>query len=300
MRDLEPILVEHAYELRAANRAERSIENRLYNLHLFADWLADQDDPPEAVAGVTTGHVTRWLAARAEVDAPETTLTRFRHLRAFFRWCEREEIVVKSPLANLREPSAELQPVPVLSPDELRALFATTKKDTSFLGRRDLAMLAFLADTGVRVGELVALEIEDLDFGKIGTAKVVGKFRRERMVAFSPRVGKVVLAYLRERAKHRLADEPRVWIGQRGPLREAAVWQVVRSRGEDAGIKGLHPHALRHTFAHRFRAQGGAEGDLAQLGGWRSPAMLARYGASAAAERAIDAHGKVDPLGDVL
>jgi integrase/recombinase XerC len=50
----------------------------------------------------------------------------------------------------------------------------------------------------------------------------------------------------------------------------------------------------------RFRAHGGAEGDLAQLGGWRSPAMLARYGASAAAERAVEAHGRVDALGDVL
>jgi integrase len=83
-------------------------------------------------------------------------------------------------------------------------------------------------------------------------------------------------------------------------LNEAAVWKVLKLRGRAADIEGLHPHRLRHTFAHRFRAQGGAEGDLAQLGGWRSPAMLARYGASAAAERAVEAHRRVDPLGDVL
>jgi integrase len=157
----------------------------------------------------------------------------------------------------------------------------------------------FLADTGVRVGELVALEVEDVDF-KTGTANVMGKFRRARTVAFGPKAGKALLAFLRVRASHRLADEPRLWIGQRGPLNEAAVWKVVKLRGEAAGIKGLHPHALRHTFAHRFRSNGGAEGDLAQLGGWRSPAMLARYGASAAAGRALEAHKRVDPLGDVL
>ncbi|MEX1146329.1 MAG: tyrosine-type recombinase/integrase [Acidimicrobiia bacterium] len=300
MRDLAPILTEHSYELRAAGKAERSIDNRTYNVRLFTDWLAGLDDAPEAVAEVTTAQVTRWLAERADVDAAETLLTRYRHLRAFFRWAEREEIVARSPLTNLREPRAETQPVPVLSTDDLRRLFATTRKDTSFLGRRDFAMLAFLADTGVRVGELVALEVEDLDFGKAGTAHVVGKFRRERTVAFGPKVGKALLAYLRERSRHRLAEDARLWIGQRGPLRAAAVWQVVRARGEDAGIKNLHPHVMRHTFAHRFRSEGGEEGDLAQLGGWRSPAMLARYGASAAAERALEAHQRVDLLGDVL
>ncbi len=202
-------------------------------------------------------------------------------------------------MSNMREPAAETQPVPVVATDDLRVLFATAKKDTSFLGKRDLAILAFLADTGVRVGGACRLEIEDLDF-KTATAYIVGKFRRRRTVHFNARAGKVLLAYLRERAKHRLADNPRVWLGQRGPLNEAAVWRIVKTRGEDAGIKNLHPHSLRHTYAHRFRARGGSEGDLAQLGGWRSPAMLARYGASAAQERALDAHAQVDPLGNVL
>jgi site-specific recombinase XerD len=294
VRDLNPILTEHAYDLRARGKAERSIDNRVRNVTLFAEWC-DAD----TVADVKPSHVTRWLSARADAgDAPETVLTRFGHLRAFYRWCEREEIVGKSPLANLREPTAETQPVPVLSADELRALFATCR-GKSFLDRRDFALLVFLADTGVRVGELVALELDNVDF-KTGTAQVMGKFRRARVVAFGPKAGKALLAYLRARAAHKDDESPRLWLGQRGPLNEAAVWKVVKLRGEAAGIKGLHPHALRHTFAHRFRSNGGAEGDLAQLGGWRSPAMLARYGASAAAERALEAHRKVDPLGDVL
>jgi site-specific recombinase XerD len=294
VKDLDPVLTEHAYDLRSRQKAERSIDNRVHNVTLFAEWC-DAD----TVADVKPAHVTRWLAARAEAgDAPETVLTRFGHLRAFYRWCEREEIVAKSPLANLREPTAETQPVPVLTDDQLRALFATCKgKDSR--QRRDFALLVFLADTGVRVGELVALELDDLDF-KTGTAQVMGKFRRARVVAFGPKAGKAVLAYLRIRGGHKDAESPRLWLGQRGPLNEAAVWKVVKQRGEEAGIEGLHPHALRHTFAHRFRSNGGHPDDLGVLGGWRSPAMLARYGASAAAERALEAHRKVDPLGDVL
>jgi site-specific recombinase XerD len=294
VNDLDAVLTEHAYDLRSRQKAERSIDNRVRNVTLFAEWC-----DAASVADVKPAHVTRWLSARAEAgDAPETVLTRFRHLRAFYRWAEREEIVDRSPLTNLHEPTAETQPVPVLSSDELRALFATCK-GRDFFDRRDFAMLVFLADTGVRVGELVALEVDDVDF-KTSTAAVVGKFGRRRVVAFGPKAGKALLAYLRVRSRHKDAESPRLWVGQRGPLNEAAVWKIVKQRGEDAGIDGLHPHALRHTFAHRFRSNGGAEGDLAQLGGWRSPAMLARYGASAAAERALEAHRKVDPLGDVL
>jgi integrase len=106
--------------------------------------------------------------------------------------------------------------VPVLSADELRALFATCKGKT-FLERRDFAMLVFLADTGVRVGELVAPEIDDVDF-KTGTANVTGKFRLARTVAFGPKAGKALLTYLRVRASHRLARlvQPRLDAGSSG------------------------------------------------------------------------------------
>src|SRR5262249_33095555 len=280
------------------------IDNRVRNVTMFADWC-----DASTVADVKPVDVTRWLAARAETgDAPETVLTRFRHLRAFYRWCEREEIVEKSPLATLREPTVETQPVHALTDDELRALFATCK-GTTFADRRDFAMLAFLADTGVRVGELVALEVEDLDF-KTSTAPVVGKFGRRRVVAFGPKAGKAVLAYLRARAGHKDAGEARLWIGQRRPPHQAAglkigerapsngaaVRKLVTRRGAAAGIKDLPPPALRHTSPPRFRSKGAHPDARGQRGGGRPPAMLARYGASAAAERAIEAHRRVDPL----
>ena len=78
----------------------------------------------------------------------------------------------------------------------MKAIFATTRADKTFSGVRDFAILATLADTGMRVGELVGMTVDDVDFDN-GTIDVTGKGRRRRRVAFGARAGKALLAYLR-------------------------------------------------------------------------------------------------------
>lgn len=290
------IFTEWELELRGRRRAAGTIRNYRDTVAMFDGWLPATTPITEA----TRRDVATWIGERLDLEAPQTALSRFRRLRAFYRWAVSTDppIIEKNPMQGLREPSTPEAPPPVLTDDEIRALFASIKGST-FIEKRDRAILALLVDSGCRVGELVGMEVEDLNVVE-GIAEVTGKGSKTRVIAFGVGTGQALQVYLRLRRTQRDAGVRQLWIGARGPITVQTVWKICRTRGEDAGIKGMFPHQLRHTFAHKFRADGGSEGDLAALGGWKSAAMLRRYGKSAESERAVATHKRLGMLDNLL
>jgi site-specific recombinase XerD len=170
---------------------------------------------------------------------------------------------------------------------------------SKFEDRRDTAILAVLLDTGIRRAELAGIGMTDVDFDH-STLLVTGKGNRQRLVAVGATAMQAIDRYLRLRRRHPQASSQALWLGPKGALSDSGVAQMIERRAAQAGIPKVHAHQFRHTFAHQWIASGGTEGDLMQLGGWKSRQMLDRYGRSAAAERARNAHRKLSPADRLL
>lgn len=226
---------------------------------------------------------------------PATRRILWANLRPFFTWWTREE-GGEHPYSRADSPAVEKDaPVPLVSIDDVRAVLATCVDRQDFTDTRDAAIIRTLIDTGARRGELVSLRLEDWD-RRNDLLSLDGK-SGPRTVPLSLSTGEALARYMRRRTGRRYAHLPALWLGPKGALGDSGIAQMLTRRCDLAGVPHINPHRFRHTWAHLFRAEGGAEGDLMYLAGWSSTEMAHRYGRSAAMERAQEAARRIH-IGD--
>ena len=238
-----------------------------------------------------TQDVQRWIAWLLGSFSEAYARQQYRSLRQFFRWLAAED-EVPDPMAGLRAPAVRDKPVPFFTSVELSKLEQACRGST-FAQRRDAAILAVFRATGIRLAELAGIRYDpgDPDRSDLNLERrdihVRGKGGRDRTVKIDHEAARRVDRYLRVRARNEQAHRLGLWLGTggRGPLTGNGIYQMVKRRGEQAGVD-VYPHRFRHHFSHTWLDRGGAEGDLMELNGWSSPQMLQRYGGSAGGARA--------------
>lgn len=293
--DLRSLLDSWTLALRAERRADNTIKTYRAGVLAYLAWCADED-LPEAL---DRGQVRAWIAALADTGAePTTTAARQSAVKRFSRWLLEEDEQDTDPLAGLKPPQLPEKLVNPLTDDELRALLKATNGKT-FEDRRDHAIIRVLLETGLRPGELAALTVDDIDL-KTGLVRVEkAKGGKSRTTFISPQACAAVDRYKRLRAQHKLAAGPNLWLGTRGrTFAYGALWLMVKTRAEQAGIGHLNPHRFRHTAATRRLRKGGREGGVQAAFGWSSRKMLDRYTAATASERAAEEARQLN-LGDL-
>ena len=219
----------------------------------------------EDLAGLELGTLRRWLGSQSEGGMSRATLARrSATARAFTAWAVREELITADPALRLKAPKREKSLPGVLHQQQVLRLVEGAESAAAEGGPlplRDRAMVELLYATGIRVGELAGLDVDDLDPDR-RTLRVLGKGNKERTVPYGLPAALAVDDWLR-RGRPALATDtsgPALFLGARGKrVDQRQVRSVVHDLLEALGdTAATGPHALRHSAATHL-LDGGAD-----------------------------------------
>ncbi len=238
-------------------RAERAI-----SIHTEKAYAGDLDEflsfvkkEPQDIDNID---IRNFLATLHKKGMKKTSISRkLATIRSFFKYLHREGVVKKNPAKLVSSPRIPKRLPRFLSIDEVFSLMDVPRGDT-FRRARDKAILELLYSSGLRVSELVSLDMSDLDL-KEGLIRVRGKGRKERILPVGSKALEAIRNYLPERITKKRRS-PAIFLNNRGDrLTDRSVRRILSMYSRLLNIKGnLSPHTLRHTFATHM-LHGGAD-----------------------------------------
>lgn len=254
-----------AQERRASNHTLRNYQDDLKRFCSFLDESGGGMDPTEPDPKRLRAY-SAWLSGRGY--APSTVARHLASLRSFYRFLRRRGLVGVDPAVGLRNPKQPRRLPRPLRVDQVIALLDSIPTAES-KGVRDRAMFEALYGGGLRVGELVGLDLRDVD-AEQGLVRVRGKGRRERLSPLGPEALAWLDRYRRVRQPAR-PDEPALFLNLAGGrLSARSVDRIFAAYAARLGLNpGATPHALRHSFATHLLDRGADLRSVQELLGHR-------------------------------
>jgi site-specific recombinase XerD len=234
-------------ELDRQQLAHYTIDNYASDLRVFARFFTGSTGEEFQARSITPTDVRDFKAHQLTVEhrTPATINRRLASLRKFFLWAKAEGLINEIPT----DPVKGVQSTPLaprsLEKREVDKLIRAVQKDEN---KRNLAILLTLRHTGIRIGELAALRLSDIEISERKGWLTIrsGKGSKHRAVPLNADARKAISDYLEIRPK--IADD-HLFISQRGQgIKEQAVELMVAKYAQAAGLEGVTPHQLRHSF----------------------------------------------------
>jgi len=239
--------------------ADNTITSYRRDLIGYARFLAENyqiQDP----GAIERKHILQFLAhLKAEGKSTRTIARHIASLRSFHHFLLRDRVVEHDPTEHIENPQVEQTLPKVLSLLEVEALLEAPDV-TKPLGLRDKAMLELMYATGMRVSELIQLQLGDLHL-EMGFVRILGKGNKERIVPLGLPAIRAIEQYLREARPKLVRPQYRnnaLFLNHHGrPLSRQGFWKILKNNAKKAGIqKELTPHTLRHSFATHLLENG--------------------------------------------
>ena len=250
-----------------------------------------------APAKVDANHVRAWLASLHRRRSPATMGRKLASVRCFFRWMVREGARRDDPTAGIPMPKLEKRLPRPLSVDDCEQLITRDERvsrlpapeggerarRTAWMTLRDRALVELLYGTGIRVGELVALDVRDLEL-RAQEIRVMGKGGKERVVPIPEQAREALASWLDVRRHAGLMSEPlfiSLRVRREEKPRRLAAREARRILGERARRADLdehvHPHRLRHSYATHLLDMGADLREIQELLGHASLSTTQKY-----------------------
>lgn len=291
--------------LRAQGKRPATIKSYLDAARLLDDHLKLYG-MPRNVAEIRREHVESHIAWLVENRSSNTAGIRYRALRVFFNWLVEEGEIKTSPMGRMKPPKVDEVVKPVYTHDQMKKLLASVRQDTSFLGRRDYALMMMLASTGARRSEIANLALDESSYKILDSGNpesdVSGwidwrdglvvlkrtKGRTFRTLHLHPNVKRALVRYAQIRQQRRKSSIDWLWLSNSGRVTKSEAGRLttfglaaaLKRRCEAANLPYLPPHSWRHGWVTRSLERGMSGLAVAANAGWTeksAAAMLARY-----------------------
>ncbi len=239
--------------------SDNTIQSYRRDLNSYIRFL-EEKEKIENINDVTRAHIVRFLSSLKDEGKSSRTIARhIASIRSFHQFLFRDKVTDDDPTVHIETPQRELKLPKVLNLEEVDRLLEAPDVTTP-LGLRDKAMLELMYAAGVRVSELLSLNLGDIHLS-LGFIRCIGKGSKERIIPIGRPAIVAVENYLekgRPKLVHKKKRTDVLFLNHHGsPLSRQGFWKILKQLAQKAGIqKELTPHTLRHSFATHLLENG--------------------------------------------